>query len=243
MMSSKRKKLEAVSFWPGYVDALVNVVLNILFLVGLLAVGLVTINVEALGKSKQLKLAMSLQDIKDDILLLASLGTVQSTVTVLKPAISDAEARKQIEIENKKIEAELSKLKPSILIEVGSVATSKNLQTEQQELLLNKTIPQNHIAFEMRNSESALTRDQIEKLMGLTSIQSGEIIYLLATNYGKNIESKRSAFYKLQKFQSTLVDLGVSRDSIELKVINLTDDANHAGDAVYVWKGLNETKR
>lgn len=243
MMSSKRKNLEAVSFWPGYVDALVNVVLNILFLVGLLAVGLVTINFQALGNSKQLKLAIALHDIKDDILLLASLGTVQSTATLLKPAISDAEKRKKIQIENKKIEAELSKLNPSILIEVGNFDTSKNIRTEQQRLFLNKTIPQNHIVFEIKNAEGSLSSDQMQKLMGLTSLQRGEIIYLLATNHGKNIESKRSAFYRLQKIQSTLVDLGVNRGSIELKVIDLTGEASHPGDAVYVWKGSNESEQ
>jgi hypothetical protein len=39
----------ATSYWPGYVDVLVNVVLNMLFVVGLMAVGLMALNVEALG--------------------------------------------------------------------------------------------------------------------------------------------------------------------------------------------------
>lgn len=37
-----------VNYWPGYVDALVNVVLNLLFLAGVFTIGLVTLNFEAL---------------------------------------------------------------------------------------------------------------------------------------------------------------------------------------------------
>lgn len=48
-----------VNYWPGYVDALVNVVLNLLFLTGVFTIGLVTLNYEALltqQKMNQLKI-------------------------------------------------------------------------------------------------------------------------------------------------------------------------------------------
>lgn len=38
---------EEINFWPGYVDALINVVLNLLFLVGVFTVGLVVLNMQA----------------------------------------------------------------------------------------------------------------------------------------------------------------------------------------------------
>lgn len=37
---------EEINFWPGYVDALINVVLNLLFLVGVFTVGLVVLNLQ-----------------------------------------------------------------------------------------------------------------------------------------------------------------------------------------------------
>lgn len=37
---------EHINYWPGYVDALVNAVLNLLFLVGLFTIGLVALNME-----------------------------------------------------------------------------------------------------------------------------------------------------------------------------------------------------
>ena len=55
-MSSE--KLNEVNYWPAYVDALINVVLNLLFLVGVFTIGLVALNGQALfteQKATQLK--------------------------------------------------------------------------------------------------------------------------------------------------------------------------------------------
>jgi hypothetical protein len=76
----KRKKLPATSYWPGYVDALVNVVLNVLFFVGLMAVGLVTINIEALSSYKGAKQAQDLRNISEGHMLLAALGTLLAAI-------------------------------------------------------------------------------------------------------------------------------------------------------------------
>ncbi len=42
-----------INFWPAYVDALINVVLNLLFLAGVFTIGLVVLNIEALNAEKQ----------------------------------------------------------------------------------------------------------------------------------------------------------------------------------------------
>jgi hypothetical protein len=52
-------KFSEINYWPAYVDALINVVLNLLFLVGVFTIGLVTLNGQALfteQKATQLKL-------------------------------------------------------------------------------------------------------------------------------------------------------------------------------------------
>jgi hypothetical protein len=50
---------EEINFWPAYVDALINVVLNLLFLVGVFTIGLVSLNGEAFlaeQRASQIKL-------------------------------------------------------------------------------------------------------------------------------------------------------------------------------------------
>lgn len=52
-MKYKKSVREEINFWPGYVDALINVVLNLLFLVGIFLVGLVSFNSVALSVHRQ----------------------------------------------------------------------------------------------------------------------------------------------------------------------------------------------
>lgn len=73
--NNKRKGLESANYWPGYVDALVNVVLNMLFMVGIMAVGLICLNIEALGNHKRAWQAQQLQQLNEESMLLAALGT------------------------------------------------------------------------------------------------------------------------------------------------------------------------
>jgi uncharacterized coiled-coil protein SlyX len=45
---------EAQNFWPGYLDALINVMLNLLFLVAIFALGLVSLNLQSMTQLKQI---------------------------------------------------------------------------------------------------------------------------------------------------------------------------------------------
>lgn len=45
---------EAPNYWPGYVDALTNVVLNLLFLIGVFTIGLVSLNMEVMNAEKKI---------------------------------------------------------------------------------------------------------------------------------------------------------------------------------------------
>lgn len=45
---------EEQNFWPGYLDALINVMLNLLFLVAIFAMGLVSLNLQSMSQIKQI---------------------------------------------------------------------------------------------------------------------------------------------------------------------------------------------
>lgn len=51
---SRKKKDREMNYWPAYVDALINVVLNLLFLVGVFTIGLVVLNGEAFNQEKRM---------------------------------------------------------------------------------------------------------------------------------------------------------------------------------------------
>ena len=46
-MKKRHHELEVLNFWPGYVDALINVVLNLLFMVAIFAVGVFCMGLQA----------------------------------------------------------------------------------------------------------------------------------------------------------------------------------------------------
>ena len=46
--------VQAPNYWPGYVDALTNVVLNLLFLIGVFTIGLVSLNTEVMNAQKKI---------------------------------------------------------------------------------------------------------------------------------------------------------------------------------------------
>ena len=45
---------EEQNFWPGYLDALINVMLNLLFLVAIFAMGLVSLNLQSMSQMRQI---------------------------------------------------------------------------------------------------------------------------------------------------------------------------------------------
>ena len=51
---SRRAEASGIDFWPAYADVLSNVVLNLLFLVGTLTLGLIVLNQEVVGFQKRL---------------------------------------------------------------------------------------------------------------------------------------------------------------------------------------------
>lgn len=97
-MSLSHDASEEINFWPAYVDALINVVLNLLFLVGVFTIGLVSLNEQALfaeqeankRKLASLESARSVQErrqIADEIL--RSLPPAPTVLKVEQPQIHE----------------------------------------------------------------------------------------------------------------------------------------------------------
>lgn len=85
MSASQR---EEINFWPGYVDALINVLLNLLFLVGIFTVGLVALNAEALlvqKKAAQLRIAEHLEGARGQERVVKAQALLQTLSEPAKP--------------------------------------------------------------------------------------------------------------------------------------------------------------
>ncbi len=230
---SKKRKIEEPSFWPGYVDALVNVVLNILFLVGLLAVGLVSLNFDSLGKNKELRLALALESIRHDTLLLASLGTVESAVQAMLP-----EARKrEEELQARKMpEPPPPPAKPRVdrqkVIQIGRVANAQTRSRETELLQAAGTLP---ARFWTTHQEKKLPAPgELTEIR--TGLQDPRGRVVLFATYPQDLpDYKEAIFLGMQRLQLRLVQEGVAASRIRLLMKPAPAEHHIPGDLIFVW--------
>lgn len=81
-----------IDFWPAYADVLSNVVLNLLFLVGTLTLGLVVLNQEVVGFQKRLAALMSQEVPAPRRAVQAAPAPAPTTAAAPKAALPPAEA-------------------------------------------------------------------------------------------------------------------------------------------------------
>lgn len=242
----KRSKLEDTSYWPGYVDALVNVVLNILFLVGLMAVGLVSLNVEALGNFKSAKQAEQLQKISEDNLLLASLGTLLSaiptqvkTVAEVKEAIPKAAPV----LPSKPIETTAlaqPTVQPPPVLRVGVPFVFAPVNQEQAFLQSKAGVsvgPNSQvIVFDFDALQYPLSAAQTNELKQQHAAAPGETRWSILVTVPETQERvSREAFLRMSGLRQWLITQGVSADAISLRTI-VQDRVNFSnGRRVFVY--------
>lgn len=240
---SKKKKLEEVSFWPGYVDALVNVVLNILFLVGLMAVGLVTLNFESLGKNNELKLALTLETIKNDTLLLAALGTVENAIEAAVPELKKREAE-AAELKKKAAEpppappppSPAVDVKPKLdvqkVIQIGQVSTTQTRQAETEQLMREGILPTKF--WITHQNKRWLTPQELAEIK--PKMADGQAKLVLFAFYPENSDRyKEIIFLNMQKIQLGFVREGWGMGRIRLVMKPLATGQSVPGDMVFLW--------
>ncbi len=230
---SKKRKIEETSFWPGYVDALVNVVLNILFLVGLLAVGLVSLNFDSLGKNKELRLALALESIRNDTLLLASLGTVESAVQALLP-----EARKrEEELQAKKVSEpppapSIARVDRQKVVQIGRVANAQTRLRETELLQADGALPARF--WTIHQEKKLPTPGELAEIRAGLQDPRGRVV-LFAPYPQDPPQYKEAVFLGMQRLQLRLVQEGVAASRIRLLMKPAPAEQHVPGDLIFVW--------
>jgi hypothetical protein len=251
----KRTKLEDTSYWPGYVDALVNVVLNILFLVGLMAVGLVSLNVEALGNFKMAGQAKQLQKINEDNLMLAALGTLlaalpeppKSTPADSRPPVAKLPEPPRVEprpapaapvaaapVAAAPAAAAPPQAQPTVLrvgqpfVTVPSAQEDAFLQTK----LSVGTAPK---VMEFQGLQYLLTPAQIKEVQSLAEANSAAKWSLLATVPAQDERLGREAFWRLTSVREKLVAAGIKPEAIALRTVTQENTNFSNGRRVFVY--------
>jgi hypothetical protein len=214
-MRTKHGKLEDSNYWPGYVDALVNVVLNMLFMVGIMAVGLVCLNLEALSNFKLARQAQQLYQINEENMMLAALGMFMAALPdVNKPA----EVKPVVRPEPARIEP----VRPPSSLRVGHAQASTALADERQQISermqWNDHGPIGVLGFEPFAFQlSAAQSQQIRQAVA----QGHAGRWHLAVAVDGDERAVREAFWRLTEVRQELLAAGVPQASITLRTVNM----------------------
>lgn len=249
----KRSKLEDTSYWPGYVDALVNVVLNILFLVGLMAVGLVTLNVEALANFKSAKQAQQLQKINEENMLLAALGTLLEAIPLPpKPVlaveknvpIKPAPSQQTKTVEPAPVPAPVAQALS--VFRVGTPFVLVSASQEQAFLQTKAGFTQNVGAqlntFDFYALQYQLSSAQTTALRQQQANAPADSRWAVLVTVPEGQErATREAFWRMTSVRQVLISQGVSADAISMRTIMQERTNFSNGRRVFVYPQTRAT--
>jgi hypothetical protein len=205
---------DEINFWPAYVDALINVVLNLLFLVGVFTIGLVSLNEQALFAEKEankrklasLESARSLQErrqMAEEIL--RSLPPAPTVVKVDQPQIHEIYFKSESRI---KAAVEVEPLKQS---QSASTITFEQFKNE-----MSKDGDLSRITFEPNQYSQPSDWAWLEQVKARGTGQKSWFLYVIADPTNQRLS--REAYARLVFVRSALLQAGASPEQIQMKV-------------------------
>ncbi|PLX75801.1 MAG: hypothetical protein C0614_10675 [Desulfuromonas sp.] len=196
-------------FWPGYVDATTNLILNLLFLLTILIVAVFMFALE-LGRSSK---------------LVGEKAKVEAT-TQAQPLVAeqDTAALKENEALKREVErlSQLLAAEKSRAVEVPAVKETVYATVSPPDPLqgLNRVLP-NDFEIIVRFTDEAVDFSQSEKKQLLKSLlplsEHGEARITVDVPVGFS-ESKRLGFYRAMAVRNLLIELNVPKEKIEVSV-------------------------
>lgn len=222
---------DEVNYWPAYVDALINVVLNLLFLVGVFTIGLVSLNGQALiaeqeankRKMASLESARSVQERRQiaNELLKALPPTPATTITKFElPTITEIRFKSMPRSEAL-VDVELSK----------NVATPSISTFDQLTSMLASGGELTRISFESNQYNQPADWAWPGEIK-LRAQQKSWSLHVIADP--ANARLSREAYARLVFVRSTLIQAGALPEHIQMKV-------TAAPDAVAIPIGIERT--
>jgi hypothetical protein len=217
-MSLSHDASEEINFWPAYVDALINVVLNLLFLVGVFTIGLVSLNEQALfaeqeankRKLASLESARSVQErrqIADEIL--RSLPPATTVLKVEQPQIHEIYFKSETRL---KVAAEAEQTKPN---QSASVTTFEQYKRE-----LSNDGDLSRITFEPNQYNQPPDWVWLEEVKARAS-QKRWSLYVIADPANQRLS--REVYARLVFVRSALLQAGAMPEQIQMKVTPATE--------------------
>ena len=209
---------EEINFWPAYVDALINVVLNLLFLVGVFTIGLVSLNGEAFlaeQRATQLKLEalrkasteQERQRLRRELVASLSLPPPSR----LDPVYEAPKPNESLHVKEIRFVDPVAKGGEGI----GSKASGSTYTTVEQFIsFLANGGSVTHVAFEINQYTTSPMGAWIAEI----DRSSQKKWSLVVISDPTNERLSREAFARLVSVRKALISAGISSTQIQLQV-------------------------
>ncbi len=204
-------------FWPGYVDATTNLILNLLFLVTILIVAVFMFALE-LGRTSKVKVE------NPPIVATKPAEEVLSKV-IIDPVEENIVLKR--EIERLKImlgQRGSEKVKAGVIVKsIDATSTMPKPQSGVDKMLASDF----EIIVHFKDEAIALTPAEHEKLLETLKpvVESGKTNIHVEVPAGFS-EAKRMGFYRAMAIRNLLIEMKMSTENIDVSVIEGKSNAN-----------------
>ena len=228
-------------FWPGYVDAVTNLAINLLFVIAVMSIVVLaaTLQIAELSKRKA-TLGPTAAETTPAGTPEFTLAELQDDLRVAQANLKSTEAR-LVESQQKIKQSEATQI-PAATPTPSSASASPIARTETVAVAAPKT-PASTEAVSLQDVSGGLVVNFAKDAITLTSAESSEIVTKLATfgNLRTNrwlitvispkgfSEALRLSYYRANTVRNVLIENGVVGGAIDLKILESTQaGANNA---------------
>jgi outer membrane protein OmpA-like peptidoglycan-associated protein len=228
-------------FWPGYVDAVTNLAINLLFVIAVMSIVVLaaTLQIAELSKRKA-TLGPTPAETTPAGTPEFTLAELQDDLRVAQANLKSTQAR-LVESQQKIKQSEATQI-PAATPSPSSASASPIARTETVAVAAPKT-PASTEAVSLQDVSGGLVVNFAKDAITLTSAESSEIVTKLATfgNLRTNrwlitvispkgfSEALRLSYYRANTVRNVLIENGVVGGAIDLKILESTQaGANNA---------------
>jgi outer membrane protein OmpA-like peptidoglycan-associated protein len=228
-------------FWPGYVDAVTNLAINLLFVIAVMSIVVLaaTLQIAELSKRKA-TLGPTAAETTPAGTPEFTLAELQDDLRVAQANLKSTQAR-LVESQQKIKQSEATQI-PAATPSPSSASASPIARTETVAVAAPKT-PASTEAVSLQDVSGGLVVNFAKDAITLTSAESSEIVTKLATfgNLRTNrwlitvispkgfSEALRLSYYRANTVRNVLIENGVVGGAIDLKILESTQaGANNA---------------
>lgn len=218
-----------INFWPAYVDALINVVLNLLFLAGVFTIGLVVLNVEALNAEKQAA-ALKVKELLADASPQQRPQKAQALLKTLPPAHAPAPVVETDTGTSASIEIRMSRPTASNKTSTNSDIPIETSPELAKATALAHTATGGRVLLRVVFDLGKYTPPERWAHSASTTLLPTQRYALLAITDANNPRLTREAFARLMALRHALGQMGIAEKQIEVVIAPANEDLQASSD-------------